>query len=117
MTRKPDSSGGARRTRCRCGLYVLRQDVGGLIVNVDTGHLPLAEARALAGPNRLAWCLYQRTVWSPIKLRSATASTHPEDCPHPHVIDHACSVPASTAAPRRTRKSQPARPGQQQLTF
>jgi hypothetical protein len=114
MTRKPDSGGGARRTRCLCGLYVLREDVGGLNVTVDTGHLPLAEARALTGPNRLAWCLYQRTEWSPIKLRSASASTHPEDCPHPHVIDHECNAPA---APRRTRKSQPAHPGQQQLTL
>lgn len=118
MTRKqPDSSGGARRTRCRCGLYVLRQDVGGLIVNVDPGHLQLAEARALSGPNRLAWCLYQRTAWSPIKLRSAAASTHPEDCQHPHVIEHECRAPTPAAAPRRTRKSQPAHPGQQQLTF
>ncbi|MCX4705679.1 hypothetical protein [Streptomyces sp. NBC_01373] len=115
MTRKqPDSSGGARRTRCRCGLYVLRQDVGGLIVNVDTGHLQLAEARALSGPNRLAWCLYQRTVWSPIKLRSASASTHPEDCPHPHVVDHECAAPPPTSRPaaRRSARTMPVHPGQ-----
>ncbi|WP_327725759.1 hypothetical protein [Streptomyces europaeiscabiei] len=106
MTRKqPDSSGGARRTRCRCGLYVLRQDVGGLIVNVDTGHLQLAEARALSGPNRLAWCLYQRSEWTPQKLRSAAASTHRDDCPHPHVVDHVCAAPPASDSPAASRRN------------
>lgn len=119
MTRKqPDSSGGVRRTRCRCGRPVLRQLVGSLDVAVDTRHLGLAEAQSLVTPNRLAWCLYQRGEWSPQKLRSAAASNHPDDCPYPHVIDHVCTGPPTAARPadRRTRKTS-VHPGQQQLTL
>jgi hypothetical protein len=121
VTRKPDSSGGARRTRCRCGRPVYRQIVGALDVTADAAGLTLAEARAGEGPNRLAWCLYQRSEWTPQKLRSAHPSTHPANCPHPHVLDHVCTAPQQPARPAagsRTRKTSPSvHPGQQQLTI
>ncbi|MCX5562753.1 hypothetical protein [Streptomyces sp. NBC_00038] len=120
MTRQPKSSGGARRTRCRCGRPVYRQIVGALDVTADADGLTLAEARQRTTPNRLAWCLYQRGEWSPQNLRSAHPSSHPADCPHPHVVDHVCTGPPPAAPPagRRTRKTSPSvHPGQQQLAL
>ncbi|MFG2468694.1 hypothetical protein ACGFXB_25010 [Streptomyces canus] len=120
MTRQPKSGGGASRTRCRCGRTVYRQVVGPLSVTADAEALTLAEALKRRTADRLAWCLYQRSEWSPQNLRSAHPSSHPEDCPHPHVVDHVCTGPQQPAAPagRRTRKSPPAvHPGQQQLAI
>lgn len=121
MTRKPKSGGGASRSRCRCGRPVYRQIVGALTVAADVDGLALAEALQRTGPNRLAWCLYQRSEWSPQNLRSVhPSSSHPEDCPHPHVVDHVCAAPQQPAESvgRRTRKSSPAvHPGQQQLAI
>ena len=120
MTRQPNSSGGASRTRCRCGRPVIRQTVGALAVTADAERYTLAEALKRTGPNRLAWCLYQRSEWTPQKLRELHPSTHPADCPHPHVVDHECTAPppAAPAAGRRTRKNTPAvHPGQQQLAL
>jgi hypothetical protein len=120
VTRQPKSSGGARRTRCRCGRTVYRQIVGALDVTADAEGLTVAEALQRTTPNRLAWCLYQRSEWTPQNLRSAHPSSHPADCPHPHVVDHVCAGPQQPAAPadRRTRKSSPAvHPGQQQLAI
>lgn len=120
MSRQPKSSGGARRTRCRCGRTVYRQIVGALDITADADVLTLAEARQRSTPNRLAWCLYQGSEWTPHKLRSAHPSSHPADCPHPHVLDHVCAAPAQPAASagRKTRKNSPAaHPGQQQLAL
>ena len=97
MTRQPKGSGGARRTRCRCGQTVYRQIVGALDVTADADPLALAEALLRTGPNRLAWCLYQRSEWTPQKLREVSPSSHRADCPHPHVLDHQCTAPAATA--------------------
>lgn len=117
MTRKRADSVGARRVRCRCGQPVIRETVGALDVTADAERLTLAEAVQRAGPNRLAWCLYQRSEWTPQRLRSTSPSGHREDCPHPHVVDHECTG-APPAASRRTRKNTPAvHPGQQQLTL
>ncbi|MYR60047.1 hypothetical protein GTY54_28720 [Streptomyces sp. SID625] len=104
MTRPPASSGGARRVRCRCGRTVLRQLVGhraALDVTADTDPIPAAHAAALREPNRLDWCLRQRSggpdlVWADCHRR-------PGDCPHPHVIDHQCTAPPPAARPRRAR--------------
>lgn len=116
MTRRPKSSGGARRTRCRCGRTVYRQVVGALDVTADAGGLTLAEARRLQTPNRLVWCLQQSSEWAEQKLRSTHPSRHPEDCPHPHVIDHVCAGPVQSARP--ARKTAPSvHPGQQQLAI
>ncbi|MEU2739858.1 hypothetical protein ABZ656_32000 [Streptomyces sp. NPDC007095] len=120
MTRKPKSGGGASRSRCRCGRPVYRQVVGALTVTADVDGLALAEALQRTGPNRLAWCLYQRSEWTPQTLREAHPSSHPEGCPHPHVVDHECAAPPTAARPagRRTRKNSPAvHPGQQQLAI
>ena len=120
MTRQPKSSGGARRTRCRCGRPVYRQVVGALDVTADADGLTLAEALQHTTPNRLAWCLYQRGEWTPQKLRSAHPSSHPANCPHPHVLDHVCAAPQQPAAPpaRRSRQKTPTvHPGQQQLAL
>ncbi|MEV5911097.1 hypothetical protein AB0M00_19615 [Streptomyces chartreusis] len=119
MTGKRKSSGGARRTRHCCGRTVYRQVVGALDVTADADGLTLAAARQLSGPNRLVWCLYQQSEWSPQKLRSAHPSSHAADCPHPHVVDHVCAAtptPARTTAGRKPRTSAPSvHPGQQQL--
>lgn len=117
MTRKQRTpSVGARTVRCRCGRQVVKEVVGALDVTADAERLTLAAARQHTGPNRLAWCLYQRTEWTPQRLRS-TAGAHREDCPHPHVVDHECTGKPA-AAPRRARKNSPAvHPGQQQLAI
>ncbi|MFF7171124.1 hypothetical protein [Streptomyces pseudovenezuelae] len=119
MTRNAKSSGGARRTRCRCGRPVYRQTVGPFDVTADAEALSLVDALQRTNPNRLAWCLFQRSEWTPQNLRSAQ-NGHPADCPHPHLVDHVCTGPSPAAAPagRRTRKNTPAvHPGQQQLAL
>lgn len=109
MTRPGTSSNGARRTRCpRCGAAVLRQLVGrraALDVVADAAEMTAAAAAALREPMRLDWCV--RTVGGGPDLRWPSSS-HPADCPHPHVMDHLCTSPAApsrTTAGRRTRNA------------
>lgn len=117
MTRQPKGGGGARRTRCRCGRPVYRQIVGALDVTADADAFALAEALQRTGPNRLAWCLYQGSEWTPQKLREVSASSHPADCPHPHVLDHVCTGPPPAAPPARKTRKPAVHPGQQQLAL
>lgn len=119
MTRKPKSGGGASRSRCRCGRPVYRQVVDALSVRTDVDGFTYPEASKRTSPNRLAWCLYQRSEWSPQMLRSAHPSSHSQDCPHPHVLDHVCAAPQPAAQPaRRPRQKTPTvHPGQQQLAL
>lgn len=100
-------SSGARRTRCsRCHRPVLRQLVGqraALDVTADDDRMPLGAATALREDNRLDWCL--RTTAGGLDLRWSSTS-HPADCPHPHVIDHQCTAPPNPARQqRRTRQT------------
>lgn len=109
MTYRPAAAGsGARRTACpRCRRPVLRQLVGrraALDVTADADLMPPAAAASLTGPNRLAWCA--RRSGAEVDLRWVLSS-HPATCPHPHVIDHACTARAAPArpAPRRTTRT------------
>ncbi|MEV4437509.1 hypothetical protein AB0K09_00580 [Streptomyces sp. NPDC049577] len=109
------ADGGARRARCpRCDRPVLRQLVGrraALDVTADAAPMPAAAAQTLREPNRLTWCLRERSCSPDLRW---LGPGHPADCPHPHVIDHQCTTPAAArpAAPRRTRKPPPVPAGQ-----
>lgn len=104
MTYRPDSSGGARRVRCRCGRTVLRQLVGlraALDVTADAEPMSAAAAAALREPNRLDWCLRETKagltlLWADCRQRSA-------ECTRPHVIDHQCTTPPAAHRPRASR--------------
>ncbi len=88
---------GAVRADCpRCARPTLRQLVGrraALDVTADAAPLELERALALAGPNRLAWCL--------VSLRGAGVDlrwlhTAGAACAHRPVLDHQC--PTGTPA-------------------
>ncbi|MDT0381387.1 hypothetical protein RM572_21755 [Streptomyces sp. DSM 42041] len=87
---------------------MLQQLVGqraALDVTADDEPMPPGRAAALREPNRLAWCL--RTTRDGVDLRWLDP-WHPAECPHPHVIDHACTAPPQPARPaRRPRTTVP----------
>ncbi|MFE9810674.1 hypothetical protein [Streptomyces sp. NPDC005548] len=91
--------------------------MGGLAVIADAERLTLPEAKERTGRNRLAWCLYQRSEWTPQRLRSTSPSVHREDCPHPHIVDHVCTGPPAARATRSRNKTPAVHPGQQQLAI
>jgi hypothetical protein len=67
---------------------VLRQEVGrraALKVTTDAEPIPLAEAMALAEPNRLVWCLAQLHSGR-VELRWYCRT----ECRHGAVIEHRC---------------------------
>ncbi|WP_346180164.1 hypothetical protein [Streptomyces osmaniensis] len=104
MTRPPSSSSGARRVRCRCGRFVLRQLVGNraaLDVTADVDQLTPAEAFKLREPNRLDWCV--RTSSGGPDLQWAHCHGRKAVCTRPHVIDHQCTAPPGTSAPAHGR--------------
>lgn len=86
------STRGASRRSCdRCGASVLRQLVGqraALKVTADAEPIPLDEAAALTGPNRLAWCL-ARLRNGDVELRWQCWTRN--GCDHEVVIDHQCA--------------------------
>ncbi|WP_327162072.1 hypothetical protein [Streptomyces zaomyceticus] len=116
MTQGP-RTGGARRVNCaRCARPVLRQLVGRLAaldVAADAEPMPAADAAALRTEDRLDWCVRQ-TAAGP-ELRWADCRTRRTPCPHPHVIDHACTgprVPLTPSRPRSRRRPTPVSDGQ-----
>lgn len=88
MKPQAGTSGASRRSCDRCGAAVLRQLVGqraALKVTADAGSIPLAEALALAEPNRLAWCVAELHGGG-VELRWRCA----RECGHGTVIEHRC---------------------------
>lgn len=84
------NQGASLRSCDRCGGPVLRQEVGhraALKVTADAEPIPTGEAAALAGPNRLAWCLVQ-LYGGGVELRWRCRAKH--GCGHAVVIDHRC---------------------------
>lgn len=82
------SQGASSRSCDRCGAPVLRQLVGhraALKVTADAEPIPLADALALAEPNRLVWCL-ARLHGSGVELRWYCRT----ECKHVVVIEHRC---------------------------
>ncbi|MBX7464905.1 hypothetical protein K1Y80_02260 [Streptomyces sp. MAG02] len=80
-------------TRCSsCSAPILRQLVGhvaALAVTADLTPLTPTEQAQVRGPNRLIWCLYQRSPHTAPRLRW-TGTDHAAACPHPHVTEHRC---------------------------
>jgi hypothetical protein len=96
---------------------VIRQLVGrsaALDVVADEQQLTAAEAAALREPNRLDWCV--RVTKQGPDMRWP-GSTHPKDCPHPHVIDHQCTAPIAPTRPARTTRRRPTPVPAGQLTL
>ena len=108
MYRPPSSSSGARRERCRCGRFVLRQLVGNraaLDVTADVDELTPAEAFELREPNRLDWCV--RTSSGGPDLQWAHCHRRKAECTRAHVIAHKCTAPPGTPARARGRGRRP----------
>lgn len=95
----PQFGHGAARQSCgRCGMPVLHQTSGlPVTVTADAAPLPLADALARTGPNRLAWCL-KTSRWAGPRLTECFPSTHRETCTQ-HVVCHEC--PPGTPRGRR----------------
>ncbi|MFF5285220.1 hypothetical protein [Streptomyces sp. NPDC013171] len=84
---------------------MLRQLVGRLAaldVAADAEPMLAAEAAALRTEQRLDWCLRQTKHGA--ELQWADCRRRRTPCPHPHVIDHACTGPRVPVVPARSRR-------------
>lgn len=86
----PDST----HQRCKtCRAPVIAQRVGthaALDVTADlTPVTPEQAAEITTNPDRLIWCLHE-SRWSPPRLTWTGPSSHPNDCPRPHLACHQC---------------------------
>jgi hypothetical protein len=89
---------GSADSRCpSCSAPLLIQWVGttaAIKVSSDLRPLTPTEQAQARTPNRLIWCLTTSPHTSP-RLRWIY-TTHPTDCPHPHVTEHQCTAPPTT---------------------
>lgn len=88
--------------RCpACSAPTLTEWVGSVAALQVTAELiPLspAEQAARRTPHSLIWCLYKASPFSAARLRWIHSS-HPADCPHPHVAEHHCAGRSAAPAP------------------
>jgi hypothetical protein len=90
---------GSADSRCpACSVAVITQWVGTVAavkVTAELTPLNLEQQAANRTPNRLIWCHYQASPHTEARLRWIHSS-HPTDCPHPHLAEHDCPGPEPT---------------------